>query len=522
MSGACRGHRALLMYSMLEFAMLMGRYCRRERQLSKHRQVDPSDPRLTVETLVDDPEENECGAQMEAIFKGAMQLLGDPDRVLYAEPVSMAQHYDLMVAGSRHIGYLPDRPSRKTPEGVAELYLQERGELLKRIDGYLENRRIECGIVVPTCLRMPVLILEPRECMRRYHNPEQQGAFPTQFPIKGFGFVQPRNDLRRSIIPPNFRELPARVAAAMTTLIREDVLAADAADTEYHSTLRGLPPLLSSSQVTSTTTPRRDRRPSEGGDSTDTENARRMDDLSMEEAKCSLVREVLCCQGHSHLRCPPVRHTCCTPARRMCDDEDDQPSPRRSVSVADISVAEAKHNLESSWNQAPAPILPLMSILARPPMSSPRKDTSIADLTGRHLDASHQSRRDLAKWAPSPAEQEQSKKARTPSTEEEDETDEMVRHSQEQCQERQRSRPIARVIITDDERPGRGHELKQRKLQKPRPTPKRTPTFPPGMKTPDGKSSSAKPNARGNKPARMRRRSANSEAQRRQRRWKKS
>ena len=29
-SGACRGHRALLMYSMLEFTMLMGRYCRRE------------------------------------------------------------------------------------------------------------------------------------------------------------------------------------------------------------------------------------------------------------------------------------------------------------------------------------------------------------------------------------------------------------------------------------------------------------------------------------------------------------
>ena len=155
-------------------------------------------------------------------------------------------------------------PSRKTPEGVAELYLQERGELLKRIDGYLENRKIECGIVIPTCLRTPVLILEPRECMRRYHDPEQEGAFPTQFPIKGFGFVQPRNDLRRSIIPPNFRELPARVAAAMTTLIREDVLAADATDTEYHSTLRGLLPLLSSSQVTSTTTPRRDRRPSEG------------------------------------------------------------------------------------------------------------------------------------------------------------------------------------------------------------------------------------------------------------------
>ena len=210
---------------------------------------------------------------MEAIFQGAMQLLGDPDHVLYAEPVSMVQHYDLMVAGSRHIGYLPDRPSRKTLEGVTELYLQERGELLKKIDGYLENRKIECDIVVPTCLRTPVRILEHRECMRRYHDPELQGSFPTQFPIKGFGFVQPRNDLRRSIIPPNFRELLARVAAVMTTLIWEDILAADTADMEYHSTLRGLPPLLSSSQITSTTTPRRDRQPSEGGESADTENA---------------------------------------------------------------------------------------------------------------------------------------------------------------------------------------------------------------------------------------------------------
>ena len=226
-SGACCGHRSLLMYSMLEFAMLMGRYCRRERQLSQRCPVDPSDPRLTVESLIKDPEENERSAKMDLVFHGAMQLLGDPDRVLYAEPVSMAQHYDLMVAGSRHIGYLPDRPSRKTAEGVAELYNKERGELLNKIDGYLQNRKMECGIVVPTCLRTPVLILDPQECMRRYHKPELQGAFPTKFPIEGFGPVQPRNDLRRSIIPPNFRELPERVTAAMATLIREDIQAAD-------------------------------------------------------------------------------------------------------------------------------------------------------------------------------------------------------------------------------------------------------------------------------------------------------
>ena len=156
------------MYSMLEFAMLIGRYCRRERQLSRHQrgvQIDPSDPRLTVEALKD-PEEDQCSAQMEVIFEGAMQLLGDPDRVLYVEPSSMAQYYNLMVAGSRHIGYLPDRPSHKTAEGVAELYIQERGELLNKIDSYLDNRKMECNIVVPTCLCTPVLILDPKECMR--------------------------------------------------------------------------------------------------------------------------------------------------------------------------------------------------------------------------------------------------------------------------------------------------------------------------------------------------------------------
>ena len=287
------------MYSMLEFAMLMGRYCRRERQLSQRLQVDPSDPQLTVEALVKDPEENERSAKMDLVFKGAMQLLGDADRVLYAEPVSMAQYYDLMVAGSCHIGYLPDCPSRKTAEGVAELYLKERGELLNKIDGYLQNRKMECGIVVPTCLRTPVLILDPRECMHRYHKPELQGAFPTQFPVEGFGFIQPRNDLRRSIIPPNFRELLARVVAAMTTLIREDTQAADAADAEYNAPLRGLPPLLSSSKVTSSTTPCCGHHQSEGTESTDTESTRHMDELTMEEARCSVVREMLTCQGHS-------------------------------------------------------------------------------------------------------------------------------------------------------------------------------------------------------------------------------
>ena len=382
-SGACCGHRSLLMYSMLEFAMLMGRYCRRERQLSQCCQVDPSDPRLTVESLIKDPEENERSAKMDLVFHGAMQLLGDPDRVLYAEPVSMAQHYDLMVVGSRHIGYLPDRPSHKTAEGVAELYNKERGELLNKIYGFLQNRMMECGIVVPTCLRTPVLILDPQECMRRYHKPELQGAFPTKFLIEGFGPVQPRNDLRRSIIPPNFRELLDRVVAAMTTLIREDIQAADVADTEYHAPLRGLPPLLSSSKVMSSMSPCRGRHPSEGAESTNTESARYMDDLNMEETRCSVVREMLNCPGHSCLRCPAALRDRNTPAREKRRDDVNRAPARRSVSVADISIAE-----QTSRHLVPPFVQPLMSLLAEP---APSSLVGVANLSGRQLDANRQS-----------------------------------------------------------------------------------------------------------------------------------
>ena len=167
--------------------MLMGHYVRREWQINRRLDdpVDPSDPGLSVDTLVRSPEENERSAQMENVYEGAMQLLGELDSVLYAEPLSMAQHYDLMVAGSRHIGYLPERSSRKTAEDVAALFLRERGELLTRIRSYVDNRIMECGIVVPTCLRTPVLILDPKECMRRYHDPTLQGAFPTDFPVNG-------------------------------------------------------------------------------------------------------------------------------------------------------------------------------------------------------------------------------------------------------------------------------------------------------------------------------------------------
>ena len=440
-SGACVGHRALLMYSMLEFAMLIGRYGRRERQINKHLDdpVDPSDPRLSVDTLVRSPEENERSAQMEKVYEGAMQLLGHPDGVLYAEPLSMAQHYDLMVAGSRHIGYLPERSSRKTAEDVATLFLRERGELLTRIRSYVDNCTMECNIVVPTCLCTPVLILDPKECMRRYHDPTLQGEFPTNFPVKGFGFVQPRNDLRRSIIPPNFRELPSRVAAAMTTLIREDVQAADEAFAEYHSPIRGLHPPSSCSHAIATSDPSSVRRQAEEAENSDTESARCMAGLSMEEG-CMVVRDIVSRQGNPHLMCPSAAHVGCFPIGGLLNWEECVASPRRSLSVTDRSIAAAQRDLAAPCRtHAPPDIPPLMTLHAQPAPSCLHLDMDVAQVTGHQLDAHKQNRRDMSKRAPSPAAQLHPKKARTPSTEEEDETDQMVRLSREEVQKRERA-----------------------------------------------------------------------------------
>ena len=40
--------------------------------------------------------------------------------------------------------------------------------------------------------------------MRRYHSLHLQGLFAHKYPENGFGFVQPRGDLRDSIVLPDF------------------------------------------------------------------------------------------------------------------------------------------------------------------------------------------------------------------------------------------------------------------------------------------------------------------------------
>ena len=132
-----------------------------------------------------------------------MDLVGDGDSALYAELASMAQVYNLMHTGACDIGLLPPR-SRKTKKEMSDVYKQERMELLRKILSYKDCRKVDCSIIIPTCLRTPTLVLPPVECMQRYHNPHLQGLFAHKYLENGFGFVQPRGDLRDSIVPPDF------------------------------------------------------------------------------------------------------------------------------------------------------------------------------------------------------------------------------------------------------------------------------------------------------------------------------
>ena len=197
-NGACVGYRALLMQSMLEFTFIYGHYCHCEWQLKCFNPM-VDNPRLSVKALMKDDEEEIQRADMFCMFKTGMDLMGDANNTLYAEPTSMVQVYNLMHARAPDIGLLPPR-SHKTKKETSDVYKQERMELLCKILSYKDCHKVGCRIVMPTCLRTLTLVLLPPECMRRYHNPHLQGFFAHKYPENGFSFVQPRGDIRDSIV----------------------------------------------------------------------------------------------------------------------------------------------------------------------------------------------------------------------------------------------------------------------------------------------------------------------------------
>ena len=76
--------------------------------------------------------------------------------------------------------------------------------------------------------------------MHLYYNLDPQGGYASQFPSGGQGFLQPRGDIRESVIPRGFRALPTNVREAVDTYFHreelEDEAGRDADDDQEMST----------------------------------------------------------------------------------------------------------------------------------------------------------------------------------------------------------------------------------------------------------------------------------------------
>ena len=110
-------------------------------------------------------------------------------------------------------------------------------------------RVLDGDLVVLTCLRTPTLILPAGCFVQLYYDPDAQGQYASHFPAGGQGFMQPRGDIRTSIIPRNFRILPADVREVVDLYFhREEVEAKEnqgndngmSTDTEAANTVRHL------------------------------------------------------------------------------------------------------------------------------------------------------------------------------------------------------------------------------------------------------------------------------------------
>ena len=121
MNGACMGHHAILMCSLLQFALHYGRYRCHQRQLKKEAKKKGPQPTSSIDltALLDDEEENLKLRQINVMHISIMDLLGDPGNPLYAEPHSMAEHYDTMLVGARALGDLRECSCCRDPGATA-------------------------------------------------------------------------------------------------------------------------------------------------------------------------------------------------------------------------------------------------------------------------------------------------------------------------------------------------------------------------------------------------------------------
>ena len=183
-------------------------------------------PSVDIAALLDDEEENLKLQQINVTHVSIMDLLGDPGNPLYAEPHSMAEHYDAMLVGTRALGDLPEHTHCRDSSATARVHEDKAQQVCQKILRCLDMRVMDGDLIVPTCLRMPTLILPARRFVQLYYDPDAQGQYASNFPTRGQGFLQPRGDIRTSIVPRNFRILPDDVREVIDLYFHREELEA--------------------------------------------------------------------------------------------------------------------------------------------------------------------------------------------------------------------------------------------------------------------------------------------------------
>ena len=204
---------------------------------------------MDIAALLDDEEENLKLWQINVMHVSIMDLLGDPGNPLYAEPHSMAEHYDAMLVSARALGDLPERTRCRDWSATARVHEDMAQQVGQKILRCLDMRVMDGDLIVPTCLRMPTLILPARCFVQLYYDLDAQGQYASDFPTRGQGFLQPRGDIRTSIVPRNFRILPDDVREVVDLYFHREGLEAQenqesndcmSTDTEAANTVRCL------------------------------------------------------------------------------------------------------------------------------------------------------------------------------------------------------------------------------------------------------------------------------------------
>ena len=197
-------------------------------------------PAIDINALLTDKEENLKLEQISTTHPRILDLLGDPGNLLYAKPHSMAKHFNAMMIGTRSVGQLPNRGHCRDPEALTRVYEDEARQTCQKILHCLDVRVLDGDLIVLTCLQMPMLILPTGHFMQLYYNPDTQGRYASQSRSAGQGFLQPRGDIRESIIPRGFRALPDDIREVVDAYFHreelEDKVGRDADDDQEMST----------------------------------------------------------------------------------------------------------------------------------------------------------------------------------------------------------------------------------------------------------------------------------------------